>query len=142
MMWWFYALVTMLMFGITNFLVKYAGYTNMGSMFTSILLWLSTGITGLIFMMAYRNEFMENMKRISPWLILLPVFAGIALAIGMYAIKIALTNGPAGPTVAITAANAFLVALLAYIFMGEGLSWMKMVGMLVIVAGIVILTWG
>ena len=58
----------------------------------------------------------------------------------MYAIKIALTNGPAGPTVAITAANAFLVALLAYIFIGEEISPIKMVGMVVIFAGIILMT--
>ena len=140
MAWWIYALITMLMFGTTNFLVKYAGYSNMDSIFTSIVLWLSTGATGLIFLLIYRDNFFSNLKNTSPWLLLLPIFAGVALAIGMYAIKIALTNGPAGPTVAITAANAFLVALLAYIFIGEEISPIKMVGMVVIFAGIILIT--
>ena len=140
MLWWIYALITMLMFGTTNFLVKYAGYSNMDSLFTSIVLWLATGVTGLVFLLVYHDNFSENLKNTSPWLLLLPIFAGIALAIGMYAIKIALSNGPAGPTVAITAANAFLVALLAYIFIGEELSPLKIVGMLVIFAGIILMT--
>ena len=140
MLWWIYALITMLMFGTTNFLVKYAGHSNMDSLFTSIVLWLATGVTGLVFLLVYHDNFSENLKNTSSWLLLLPIFAGIALAIGMYAIKIALSNGPAGPTVAITAANAFLVALLAYIFIGEELSPMKIVGMLVIFAGIILMT--
>ncbi len=140
MAWWIYALITMLMFGTTNFLVKYAGHSNMDSIFTSIVLWLATGATGLIFLLIYRDNFFSNLKNTSPWLLLLPIFAGVALAIGMYAIKIALTNGPAGPTVAITAANAFLVALLAYIFIGEEISPIKMVGMVVIFAGIILMT--
>jgi transporter family protein len=58
----------------------------------------------------------------------------------MYSIKIALTKGPAGPTVAITAANAFIVAALAYLLLGEELSPLKIAGMLVIFAGIVMIS--
>ncbi len=140
MVWWIYALITMLMFGTTNFLVKYAGHSGMDSIFTSIILWLATGATGLVFMLIYHKDFAENLKNTNPWLLLLPIFAGVALAIGMYAIKLAFDRGPAGPTVAITAANAFLVAFLAYILIGEDLSPLKIVGMLVIFAGIIILS--
>ena len=140
MVWWIYALITMLMFGITNFLVKYAGYNHMDSIFASILLWLATGAMGIIFMLVYKDNFVSNIKNTSPYLLLLPVIAGITLAIGMYTIKLALSNGPAGPTVAITAANAFLVAIFSYIIIGEELSTMKIIGMLVILAGLIILT--
>ncbi len=140
MVWWIYALITMLMFGTTNFLVKYAGHSNMDSIFTSIVLWLATGATGLIFLLVYHREFAENLKSTNPWLLLLPVAAGVALALGMYSIKIALTKGPAGPTVAITAANAFIVAALAYLLLGEELSPLKIAGMLVIFAGIVMIS--
>ncbi len=140
MQWWIYALITMLMFGTTNFLVKYAAHNNMDSIFASIVLWLATGATGLVFLAIYSKEFMYNLKNTTPWLLLLPIIAGVALAIGMYSIKIALTKGPAGPTVAITAANAFLVAALAYVLIGEELSPLKIIGMLVIFAGIVLLT--
>jgi len=140
MVWWIYALITMLMFGTTNFLVKYAGYKGMDSLFTSIVLWLATGATGLLFLALYWHEFLQNMKSTNPWLLLLPISAGVALALGMYAIKIALSTGPAGPTVAITAANAFLVAFLAYLLIGENISAVKIVGMLVIFAGVIIIT--
>ena len=140
MQWWVYAIITMLMFGTTNFLVKYAGHSNMDSIFASILLWLSTGATGLVFLLVYRDDFLNNLRGTSPWLLILPVIAGVTLAVGMYTIKIALTKGPGGPTVAITAANAFLVALLAYAIMGEGISPVKIAGMIVIFAGIILLT--
>ncbi len=140
MVWWIYALITMLMFGTTNFLVKYVGYNHMDSIFASILLWLATGAMGIIFMLVYKDSFVSNIKNTSPYLLLLPIIAGITLAIGMYTIKLALSNGPAGPTVAITAANAFLVAIFSYIIIGEELSTMKIIGMLVILAGLIILT--
>ena len=140
MQWWIYAIITMLMFGATNFLVKYAGHSGMDSVFASILLWLATGAMGVVFLFVYRDQFMQNLRSTPTWLLLLPVAAGVTLAIGMYSIKIALTKGPAGPTVAITAANAFLVALLAYVLIGENLSPLKIAGMLVIFAGIVMLT--
>ncbi len=142
MQWWVYAIITMLMFGITNFLVKLAGYYHMDSIFTSIILWISVGAMGIIFLtyFAHTGFFQENLKNTEPLYLLLPIFAGVALAIGMYTIKLALTQGPAGPSVAISASNAFLVALLAFIFIGEKLSPSKIIGMIFIFAGIAIMS--
>ncbi len=142
MQWWVYAAITMVMFGITNFLVKLAGYYHMDSIFTSIVLWIAVGIVGVIFLgyYIYQGSFQENLKNTPTIYLLLPIFAGIALAIGMYSIKIALTKGPAGPTVAISASNAFLVAVLAFFTIGEKLSAGKLVGMFIIIAGIIVMT--
>jgi len=142
MQWWVYATITMVMFGITNFLVKLAGHYHMDSIFTSIILWLAVGVMGIIFLLYfwYQGSFQENLKNTPLIYLLLPIFAGVALAIGMYSIKIALTKGPAGPTVAISASNAFLVAILAFFTIGEKISVGKLVGMFVIFAGIVIMT--
>ncbi|ADD09213.1 EamA family transporter [Candidatus Aciduliprofundum boonei] len=142
MQWWIYATITMVMFGITNFLVKLAGHYHMDSIFTSIILWLAVGVMGLMFLFYFwhQGSFQENLKNTPAIYLLLPTFAGVALAIGMYSIKIALTKGPAGPTVAISASNAFLVAVLAFFTIGEKISVGKLIGMFVIFAGIVIMT--
>ncbi len=142
MQWWVYALITMLMFSLTNFLVKMAGYYHMDSIFTSIILWLAVGAMGVFFLayFLYQGSFQENLHSTPFVYLLLPIFAGFALAIGMYSIKIALSKGPAGPAVSISAANAFLVALLAYVFIGEKLSASKALGMLLIFAGIIVMS--
>jgi len=142
MQWWIYALITMVMFGITNFLVKLAGHYKMDSIFASIILWLAVGVMGLIFLAYFLStgHFQENLRNTKPIYLLLPAFAGMALAIGMYTIKLALTKGPAGPSVAILASNAFLVALLAFIFIGEKLSPSKIAGMILIFAGIIMMS--
>ena len=142
MQWWIYALITMLMFGITNFLVKMAGHYNMDSVFASVILWLAVGLMGIIFLLYFIHTgyFQENLRATPTIYLLFPIFAGVALAIGMYTIKLALTHGPAGPSVAISAANAFLVALLAFVFIGEKLSISKIIGMLLIFAGITIMS--
>jgi len=142
MQWWIYALITMLMFGITNFFVKLAGHYNMDSVFASVILWLAVGFVGLIFLFYFLHTgyFQENLRNTPTHYLLLPIFAGIALAIGMYTIKLALTHGPAGPSVAISASNAFLVAILAFIFIGEKLAPSKIIGMILIFAGIAIMS--
>lgn len=142
MQWWIYALITMLMFGITNFLLKMAGHYHMDSVFTAVILWLAVGAMGLLFTLYFISTgyFQENLRATPPIYLLLPIFAGIALAIGMYTIKLALTRGPAGPAVAIVAANAFFVATLAFIVLGERLSPSKIIGMVLIFAGIAIMS--
>ncbi len=142
MQWWIYALITMLMFGITNFLLKMAGYYHMDSIFTTVLLWLAVGFMGLLFLLYFIHTgyFQENLRRVETVYLVIPLFAGIALAVGMYTIKLALTHGPAGPSVAISASNAFLVAILAFLLLGEKISPSKIAGMLLIFAGIAIMT--
>ena len=142
MQWWIYATATMLMFGVTNFLLKLAGYYHMDSVFASVILWLSVGLIGIVFLfyMVFTGEFQENMSHTSMIYLLLPMGAGIALAVGMYFLKIALSIGPAGPSIAIVMSNAFIVAILAYLLIGEKLSLWKIGGMLLIVVGILMMT--
>ncbi len=142
MEWWSYAIITMVMFALTNFFVKMAGAQGMDSIFASTLLWLATGAVGVIFIIygIYTGDFQKNLEKIGKLSILLPVFAGVFLAIGMYTIKKAMSSGPAGPSVAIANSNAVLVAILAYIVLNEKLTLPKIGGMALIIAGIVMLS--
>ncbi len=138
MPWYAYAVFTMLAFGATNFLLKYVGEKGMNSIFATGILWGAVGIASIVyFAYAYLSgEWHRNITQISEkWLIALPLAAGFSLAVGMYTIKKAVTLGPAGPAVAIVAANAIIVAILAWILLGETLSPIKMLGMALILIG-------
>jgi len=140
--WWGYALGTMAMFGVTNSLLKFAAHENMDSIFASQILWLSVGIFGLIFFAYYYStgSFTTNLSGTSSLLLVVPIVAGVCLAAGMFFIKKAVAVGPAGPATAISAGNAILVALFAYLVLKEGLSTPKLIGMIMVVAGIIVMS--
>jgi len=140
--WWGYALGTMVMFGITNSLLKYAASQKMDSIFASQVLWLSVGVFGVIFLLYYYStgQFTANLNGTSMTMLVVPIIAGVALAAGMYCIKKAVAVGPAGPATAISAGNAVLVSLFAYFALKEGLTLPKIVGMIMVIGGIVIMS--
>jgi transporter family protein len=140
--WWGYALGTMAMFGVTNSLLKFAAHEKMDSIFASQILWLSVGIFGLIFFAYYYSTgtFTTNLTGTSSLLLAVPVIAGVCLAAGMFLIKKAVAAGPAGPATAISAGNAILVTLFAYVVLKEGLSMPKVIGMIMVVAGIIVMS--
>ena len=140
--WWGYALGTMFMFGITNSLLKFAAHEKMDSIFASQILWLSVGVFGVIFLGYYYSTgaFTANLSNTSAIMLLIPVVAGVCLAAGMYCIKKAVALGPAGPATAISAGNAIIVAIFAYIVLKEDLSTPKIIGMLMVIGGIVVMS--
>ena len=142
MQWWTYALATMVFFALTNFLVKMAGEGGMDSVFVANLIWLSAGAVGVIFLLygMYTGSFQRALRNTDLRLLVLPILAGVFLALGMYTIKRAVTLGEAGPSVAIASSNAIIVAILSYIFLNEGLSATKVGGMLLAILGIIIMT--
>ncbi len=142
MQWWTYAFATMVFFALTNFLVKLAGEGGMDSVFAANLIWLSAGAVGVIFLLygMYTGSFQRALQNTDLRLLVLPILAGVFLALGMYTIKRAVTLGEAGPSVAIASSNAIIVAILSYIFLNEGLSATKIGGMLLAIVGIIIMT--
>ncbi len=138
----FYGLLTMLLFGITNYLLKYAGHHGTNSLSATAILWLSSGGVGLIgifitFAMGRGLAGLESVGMISAALI-----AGFFLAIGMFGIKTAVTKGPGGPATAITGSNALLVTFLDWLFFGHWPPAQKTIGMLIALGGIVVLALG
>ncbi len=142
MPWYAYALMTMVAFGVTNFILKYVSAKGMESIFAVGLLWLAVGVIGLIYVIhAYTTgSLRENLERLGDArLVILPLVAGVSLAVGMYTIKRAVAAGPAGPVVAIASANAIMVAVLSWAILGESLSPAKILGMILVMAGIVVM---
>ena len=134
-----YAVLAMILFGLTNFFLKIAGTRGCDSVATAVLLWLSVGACGVLavswhFLADGRLPILEQ-----PSLSWLALLAGIFLALGILAIKKAVTMGPAGPAAAISGSNAILVALLDYWLLNHRLSASKFSSMLALIVGIVIL---
>jgi len=132
-----FGLATMLLFGVTNFLLKYAGHHGMDSVTGTALLWIASGGCGVAAASLWGLGGLGT-----PGLRLAALLAGGFLALGMLGIKLAVTKGPAGPATAITGSNAILVTLLDLLVFGRWPPAGKVVGMLLALAGIAILTAG
>ncbi len=137
-----FGLATMLCFGAANFLLKYAGHHGADSVSATAVLWLSSGAMGILALLwaLLSGRGLAGLNR--PDLFLAAVGAGAFLAVGMLAVKMAVTRGPAGPATAITGSNALLVTVLDYFVFGHLPSAVKLTGMFVALAGIVVLALG
>ena len=137
-----YGLATMVLFGITNFLLKYAGHHGSNSVTTTAILWLSSGVCGVLAIgyCLIRYGHLPGMQQ--PSLILWAILAGASLALGMLFIKLSVTKGPGGPATAITGSNSVLVALFEYFVFAHIPPTQKLIGMGIAIAGIIVLSLG
>jgi transporter family protein len=135
-----YGLATMVLFGITNFLLKYAGHQGSNSVTTAAILWLSSGVCGVLAVgyCLIRYGHLPGMQQAS--LVLWAVLAGVSLGLGMLCLKLAVTKGPGGPATAITGSNSVLVALFEYFVFAHVPVTQKLIGMGVAVLGIIVLS--
>jgi drug/metabolite transporter (DMT)-like permease len=134
-----FALLAMLCFGLTNFLLKLAGARGCDSVAAAVVLWLSVGSCGVLastWNLIWRSRFPMLERGLLSQQALL---AGVLLALGMLAIKKAVTVGPAGPAAAVSGSNAILVSLLDYWLLGHWLPAIKLTGMMTVIAGIITL---
>ena len=73
----------------------------------------------------------------------LPIGApiGLLMALGSISYVLALSKLEVGIAAAISTSYVVLVALLSWIFLHEGLSWMKIIGILLTLIGVAMLSW-
>ena len=135
--WFLYALAAFILLGIGNFLLKYS--TSRGIPVTEgiIIVWSAMGALGLA---AIAMVLASGSKRLAVtthnlWI---PAAAGILIGLGIYCLKRAMILGKAGPATAVALSNAVLVALLAWLILGERLSRSEIVGMLLFMLALVI----
>jgi drug/metabolite transporter (DMT)-like permease len=135
-----FGLATMVLFGITNFLLKYAGHHGSDSVTITAILWLSSGVCGVLAIgyCLIRYGHLPGMQE--PSLILWAILAGITLGLGMLCLKLAVTKGPGGPATAITGSNSVLVALFEYFVFAHVPVTQKLVGMGIAILGIIVLS--
>ncbi|MCS7108793.1 MAG: EamA family transporter [Sulfolobales archaeon] len=145
-MWLVYALGAFLMFGVTNFLLKLASIKGVPSVEGTAVLWISTGLIGLIAILIILTSGSINpltnpkLTNLDFKYFLIPAIAGASLAVGMYFLKMAVATGKAGPSTAIAASNAVLVTLLSWIALNEKLSISEVLGMFIYVIAIIFLS--
>jgi drug/metabolite transporter (DMT)-like permease len=66
---------------------------------------------------------------------------GLLMALGSISYVLALSRLPVSTAAAISTSYVILVAVLSRIFLGEELSWMKIAGILLTLAGVGLLSW-
>ncbi len=137
-----FGLATMILFGVTNSLLKYAGHHGSDSVTVTAILWLAAGVCGLLAVgyCLIRYGHLPGMQQAS--LVLWAVLAGVALAMGMLFLKLAVTKGPGGPATAITGSNSVLVAAFEFLVFAHVPPALKLGGMAIAIAGIVVLSLG
>jgi drug/metabolite transporter (DMT)-like permease len=66
---------------------------------------------------------------------------GLLMALGSISFVLALSELPVGMATGISTSYVLLVMLLSWLFLNEGMSWMKAFGALLTVAGVALLSW-
>jgi bacterial/archaeal transporter family protein len=84
------------------------------------------------------DNFSFHSMILKDWLFI--ILAGIAGAISWLFYFLALKSGDATKVVAINRLSLVFVAILAFIFLGEGLNWQEMIGVMMMVGGAIIVS--
>jgi drug/metabolite transporter (DMT)-like permease len=66
---------------------------------------------------------------------------GLLMALGSILYVLALSKLPVGTAAAISTSYVVLVVLLSRLFLGEALSWLKIIGILLTIVGVALLSW-
>ncbi|GEM_PF-561202 len=135
-----FGLATMVLFGTTNFLLKYIGQRGGDSVTATLILWLAAGACGLLAVGYSLLQYgrLPGLER--PALVLWAVLAGATLALGMLFLKLAVTRGPGGPATAVAGSNSVLVVLFEWSVFAHVPPSLKLVGMGVTLVGIITLS--
>ncbi len=134
----FFGISTLILFGVTNYLLKYAGHKGADSITITTLLWLTSGSAGVISLL-FTILSGRGLKGLdSPFLIMLSIMTGFILGLGMLTLKVAMKRGPAGPAIAIAGSNSVLVLALDFIVFAHFPPLIKISGMIFVLTGIMI----
>ncbi|MBX2860565.1 MAG: EamA family transporter [Vampirovibrio sp.] len=133
------ALLALLSMGLGNFILKLATHLGYQSLHATLLVFLATGLMGLILWVLYRPT-LSNLTANIPGAAM-AVLAGILLAIGVWLLILAYAHPQAktGVATALLNSNFALVVLLSYVFLQETLTLKQFVGLGAVLAGILLL---
>lgn len=135
-LWLIYAMIALFLWGIWGFLAKIASQAM--SSYTLLLL----GLIGAFIMFPVYLTLFFNHLRFSwhnPVYYCAPL-AGAASALAAFFFYLAVSKGEASRVVAITATYPVITLILAFIFLGEQITFQKTVGVIVTVIGILLLS--
>lgn len=135
-----FGIMTMLLFAITNYILKYLGNLGLNSIKVVSILWTFSGIFGLAALGFDLGIGDGNVLLLPLNYKLLAFTAGVFLGFGMLSLKIAVSKGPAGPVVAIAGSNAILVTVLDLLVFQQMPPVIKLAGMGITLVGIFVAT--
>ncbi len=135
-----FGIMTMLLFAITNYILKYLGSLGLNSIKVVSILWIFSGISGLMAIGFDLGIGSGNVLLLPLNYKLLAFTAGIFLGFGMLSLKLAVSKGPAGPVVAIAGSNAILVTVLDLFVFQQMPPVIKLAGMGITLVGIFVAT--
>ena len=103
---------------------------------------LYRGITIFLVVIAYvyireGRDFLNSLKRIDVW----SLFGGLVLALTMFSYIYALTTTSVAVTLLMLALSPVLSAFLGYLILGEGLSRVTLVNMIIVAVGVIVMVW-
>ena len=101
------------------------------------------GITIFLVVIAYvlfreGTNFLNSLKRIDIW----SLFGGLVLSITMFGWVYAITTTTIAVTLLMLALSPILTAFLGYLILGERLSRITLVNIVIVVVGVIIMVWG
>ena len=100
------------------------------------------GLTIFLVVIAYvyireGRDFLNTLKRIDVW----SLFGGLVLALAMFGYIYALTTTSVAVTLLMLALSPILSAFLGYLILGEGLSRITLVNMIIVAVGVIVMVW-
>ena len=103
---------------------------------------LYRGVTIFLVVIAYvyireGRDFINSLKRIDVW----SLFGGLVLALTMFSYIYALTTTSVAVTLLMLALSPVLSAFLGYLILGEGLSRVTLVNMIIVAVGVIVMVW-
>jgi uncharacterized membrane protein len=132
-MWFTWALLSSLTFGIAGFLMKVSSASR-GSVIHTLWALYLTGTLGFAWWIWVFGEF-----RLDGAVLLGGMAIGLGSAGGNWLFMLALEKGPASLTSPLVNTNILLIILLSILFFGESLSGTETVGVILLVAAIVLI---
>jgi len=137
-----WALLGMAGYSVMTLFVKIAERAGEGTVSTYVVLAVSTTIVAIfaIIVVAMRGELKTLVFDLDREPLLWAIAGGIALTVAVSSLFHALSLGPANVVVPIY--GMFIVggSLLGVLFLGEPMSWHKVVGLIAAVAGVVLIS--
>jgi len=137
MSWLALTLICLLIYGVWGFLSKFLTIgLNVPSMLIYSLLGSALGIP--LYILTYRHSFSLPWENHWTYLAML---VGIFTSLGAFFFFNAIAQGEASKVVVITSLYPVITAILAFIFLKETISFSKLLGILLCLAGIIILSY-
>ena len=123
------------MVGVASFLQKFS-MKQLNPYQVSFLMAVGMAVTAIPALLIKQGSLTVPMKS-------LPLGApiGLLMALGSISYVLALSKLPVGTAAAISTSYVLLVVLLSRVFLDENLSWLKIAGILLTVAGVALLSW-